>query len=99
MVSASIIEMQLYRRSVRPLMLRSGRLRLREDPGQLSLTALLRSLGVNIKCTMHNAGNDAYASLLALQLLLDPRPTPIPPALLRETPSQEQALNAMRKPM
>ncbi|KAH9929798.1 uncharacterized protein B0H18DRAFT_175001 [Fomitopsis serialis] len=44
----------------------------------LSLTNLIRSLGVDLRCTMHNAGNDAMMCLLALQLLLEPRGTEMP---------------------
>ncbi|KAH9837383.1 uncharacterized protein C8Q71DRAFT_599256 [Rhodofomes roseus] len=44
----------------------------------LSLTNLIRSLGVDIPWSMHNAGNDAMVCLLALQLLLEPEGTKMP---------------------
>lgn len=50
----------------------------RSQSSTLSLTNLLLSLGVDIQCQMHNAGNDAFMTLLALQLLLDPHNTKIP---------------------
>lgn len=52
--------------------------RLREHGTTLSLTNMLRSLGVNIQCTMHNSGNDAFMTLVGLQLLLDPENTKVP---------------------
>ncbi|EMD42261.1 hypothetical protein CERSUDRAFT_110792 [Gelatoporia subvermispora B] len=54
----------------------SGRPR---DPNTLlSLSNLLKSLGVDIQCALHNSGNDAMMVLLALQLLLDPANTRVP---------------------
>lgn len=50
----------------------------REQHSTLSLTNLLKSLGVDIQCAMHNSGNDAVMLLLALQLLLDPSNTRVP---------------------
>ncbi|GBE77265.1 hypothetical protein SCP_0101380 [Sparassis crispa] len=50
----------------------------REPGSLLSLTNLLQSLGVDVQCTMHNSGNDAFMCLLAFQLLLDPEHTKIP---------------------
>ncbi|THH26577.1 hypothetical protein EUX98_g7612 [Antrodiella citrinella] len=50
----------------------------RSKGSTLSLTNLLVSLGVDIQCQMHNSGNDAFMTLLALQLLLDPHRTKIP---------------------
>jgi len=50
----------------------------RAQGSTLSLTNLLLSLGVDIQCQMHNSGNDAFMTLLALQLLMDPQHTKIP---------------------
>jgi len=44
----------------------------------ISLSAVLRSLGVDVQCSFHNSGNDAFLSLLALQLLLDKDNTKVP---------------------
>ena len=46
----------------------------RQPGSTLSLTNLLRTVGVEPErtCKMHNAGNDAFMALTALQLLLEP---------------------------
>ncbi|GJE89548.1 hypothetical protein PsYK624_056510 [Phanerochaete sordida] len=44
----------------------------------LSLANLVQSLGVDVQVPMQNAGNDAFLTLLALQLLLDPEQTKVP---------------------
>ncbi|KAH7914557.1 hypothetical protein BJ138DRAFT_1123448 [Hygrophoropsis aurantiaca] len=44
----------------------------------LSLGALLHSLNIDVKCALHNAGNDAFMCLLALQKLLDSEGTALP---------------------
>lgn len=51
----------------------------RDHGTSLSLNATLQSLGVDISRILHNAGNAAFTTLLALQLLLEPEtklPTP-----------------------
>ena len=48
-------------------------------PGStLSLSNVLSSLKVDVQCTMHNSGNDAFMCLFALQKLLDPENTALP---------------------
>jgi len=48
-------------------------------PGNtLSLGNTILSFGATIPCTLHNAGNDAFLCLLALQLLLQPEGVVIP---------------------
>lgn len=45
----------------------------RQSGSTLSLANLLRSCGIDTtKIVFHNSGNDAYAALLALQMLLEP---------------------------
>lgn len=46
----------------------------RQPGATLSLTNLLRTFGIEPErtCKMHNAGNDAFMALTALQLLLEP---------------------------
>ncbi|KAI0778832.1 hypothetical protein BD413DRAFT_512153 [Trametes elegans] len=64
-------ERQLYNTGQRGAMQEpSGKAR--EAGSSLSLPALLQSLGVDAQRVLHNAGNAAYTTLLALQLLLDP---------------------------
>jgi hypothetical protein len=43
----------------------------------LGLDGLLRSLNVDVPCQLHNAGNDAFMTLFALQKLFEPE-TPLP---------------------
>jgi hypothetical protein len=47
----------------------------RQTGSTLSLTNLIRTFGIEPErtCTMHNAGNDAFMALTALQLLLEPK--------------------------
>ncbi|KAI0936891.1 hypothetical protein AcV5_004919 [Taiwanofungus camphoratus] len=76
-IDTSAFERQLFNTGQRGIMHDpSGRLR--EHGTTLSLTNMLRSLGVNIQCTMHNSGNDAFMTLVGLQLLLDPENTKVP---------------------
>lgn len=64
-------ERQLYASGQRGAMQEpSGRPR--EHGSNLSLPALLQSLGVDVQRILHNAGNAAFMTLLGLQLLLDP---------------------------
>jgi DNA polymerase III epsilon subunit-like protein len=46
----------------------------RQPSSTLSLTNLLRTFGIEPErtCKMHNAGNDAFMALTALQLLIEP---------------------------
>jgi hypothetical protein len=45
--------------------------KLRPQGTMLSLEKVIQSFGLPIPCTLHNAGNDAFVCLWALQLLLD----------------------------
>jgi hypothetical protein len=49
------------------------------QPGSLlSLRSILHSLHVPLDFVLHNAGNDAFACLLAFQMLVDPKNTQVP---------------------
>jgi len=78
----------------------------RDKASQLSLTNMLQSLGVDVQPVMHNAGNDAFMSLLGLQLLLDPENTKIPnmrgrnsrPGMMRNSSRSPTAMPAIMVP-
>lgn len=50
----------------------------RSNGSTLSLANMLRSLGIDVRCTMHNSGNDAFLCLLAFQLLFERQKTKVP---------------------
>lgn len=53
--------------------------KLRAQGSTLSLGGLLHSLGIDPPCALHNAGNDAFLCLLALQKMMEPGTvTPMP---------------------
>ncbi|OAX40998.1 hypothetical protein K503DRAFT_554028 [Rhizopogon vinicolor AM-OR11-026] len=58
--------------------------KLRTHGSTLSLGGLLHSLGLDPPCALHNAGNDAFLCLLALQKLLDPDNTHMPEIDMRK---------------
>ena len=71
-------ERQLYASGHRGAMQEASG-RPRDQGSSLSLNATLQSLGVDIQRILHNAGNAAFTTLLALQFLLEPEtrmPTP-----------------------
>ena len=51
----------------------------RQSGSLLSLRSILHSLHVPFDFILHNAGNDAFACLLAFQMLVDPKNTQPPP--------------------
>ncbi|PSS36788.1 hypothetical protein PHLCEN_2v1332 [Hermanssonia centrifuga] len=69
----------------------------RAQDSTLSLTNFLQSLGVDVQVTMHNAGNDAFMCMLALQMLLDPETTKVPSMRGRNV-QQAVIRNASRSP-
>ncbi|KAI0050582.1 hypothetical protein FA95DRAFT_1513754 [Auriscalpium vulgare] len=77
-IDVPTFEACLFKAGLRGAMLdaKSGTPRLPNT--MLSLRSLLHSLSLNIDYALHNAGNDAFACLLALQLLLDPKSTTLP---------------------
>jgi len=52
--------------------------KLRAQGSTLSLGGLLHSLGLDPPCALHNAGNDAFLCLLALQKMMVPDNAPMP---------------------
>ncbi|KAF8551096.1 hypothetical protein OG21DRAFT_1605510 [Imleria badia] len=50
---------------------KTGRARLPES--LLSLGGIMNSLGIDVPCALHNAGNDAFMSLVAFQWMVDPK--------------------------
>lgn len=92
-IDTAIFESKLFASGQRgPMQDVSGKPR---EPGALlSLTNLLQGLGVDIQCTMHNSGNDAFMCLLAFQLLLD-RDTKVPSTRGRSRPGVVQ----MQRPL
>lgn len=50
----------------------------RQPGSTLSLKNTLRSLNADLGCTWHCSGNDAFGTLLTLQLLLQPEDTQVP---------------------
>lgn len=64
----------------------------RQPGSTLTLTSLLHSLNFPIDYTLHNAGNDAFACLLALQTLLDPS-TPHPPPRAQTAVSERRSIS------
>jgi hypothetical protein len=51
----------------------------RQSNSLLSLRSILHSLHVPLDFALHNSGNDAFACLLAFQMLVDPKKTQVPP--------------------
>ncbi|KZT73254.1 hypothetical protein DAEQUDRAFT_703597 [Daedalea quercina L-15889] len=77
LIDTAVFERQLFASGQRTAMTDpSGKPR--AGSSTLSLLNLINSLGVNVPCTMHNAGNDAMMCLLALQLLLEPEGVKMP---------------------
>ncbi|KIM82190.1 hypothetical protein PILCRDRAFT_820560 [Piloderma croceum F 1598] len=56
----------------------------RASGSTLSLSNLLSSTNVDVQCTMHNSGNDAFMCLFALQKLLDPMNTVAPEITMKK---------------
>ncbi|KDQ62899.1 hypothetical protein JAAARDRAFT_28870 [Jaapia argillacea MUCL 33604] len=81
-IDTASYERELFNKGHRGVMedAKTGKPRL---PGStLSLGSLIGSLGLEVSCTLHNSGNDAFLCLLALQMLLDPENTKIPPTMV-----------------
>jgi hypothetical protein len=78
-IDTSIYERQLFASGARGQMMDGKSGSPREPGSTLSLGNMLRSLGVDLRATLHNAGNDAFLALLALQIFVDPKHTAVPP--------------------
>lgn len=77
-VDVTTFESGLFKAGRRGAMLDAKTGQHRQIGSTLTLASLLHSLNFPIDYTLHNAGNDAFACLLAFQTLLDPS-TPHPP--------------------
>ena len=77
-IDTATFERALFNSGFRGPMLDSKTGQPRAQGSTLSLDNLLRSLNTDIPCARHNAGNDAFLSLVALQLLLEPENTKLP---------------------
>ncbi|KAI0033955.1 hypothetical protein K488DRAFT_77531 [Vararia minispora EC-137] len=72
------LESSLFRSGVRGTMLDARTGKSRQPGSTLSLRSIMHSLSVTLDYPLHNAGNDAFACLLAMQLLVDPKNTRVP---------------------
>lgn len=79
-IDTAVYERRLFASGLRGAMIDAKTGQPRAPGSTLSLESTLRSLGLGTHAPLHNAGNDAYLTLLALQLLLDPSHTAIPRA-------------------
>lgn len=72
-VDIAYLERTLYNTGQRGQMhdRKTGRIRLPES--LLGLGSLLHSFGIEPPCVLHNAGNDAFMTLVAFQRMVDPR--------------------------
>lgn len=77
-IDTAIFEKQLFSMGLRGAMIDPQSGKVRAPKTMISLAAVFRSLSVDIQCAFHNSGNDAFFSLLALQLLLDKDNTNLP---------------------
>lgn len=77
-IDTAIFEKQLFSMGHRGPMVDVQSGKARAPKTMISLAAVFRSLTIDIQCTFHNSGNDAFLSLLALQLLLDKDNTKLP---------------------
>jgi hypothetical protein len=80
-VDTAAYERQLFAQGQRGSMTDVKTGKPRSNGSVLSLDNVLRSLGVDVQCTLHNSGNDAFLTMLALQLLVAPEGVNIPPAV------------------
>jgi hypothetical protein len=69
-IDTAVLERQLFVTGLRgPMSDQSGKPRPKGTT--LSLEKVVQSFGYSVPCTLHNAGNDAFVCLWALQMLLD----------------------------
>ncbi|KAH9950953.1 hypothetical protein B0H21DRAFT_720558 [Amylocystis lapponica] len=95
LIDTADYERQLFKTGQRGVMLDPSR-NPRDPSHPLSLVNLLQSLGVDVQCIMHNAGNEAFMGLLAFQLLLDPDNTKLPSQKVNGRPGMSR--NPSRSP-
>ncbi|TFY83357.1 hypothetical protein EWM64_g671 [Hericium alpestre] len=77
-IDTAAFESALFKAGRRGAMIDAKSGQPRQPGSALSLSSLVLSLGFNVDYVFHNAGNDAFANLLALQKLLDPENTQAP---------------------
>jgi hypothetical protein len=69
-LDTAVFERQMFAHGLRgPMVDPSGKPRPKGTT--LSLAKVIQSFGYSVPCTLHNAGNDAFMCLWALQMLLD----------------------------
>jgi hypothetical protein len=78
MIDTAMFERQLFANRQRGAMIDTQTKKARVPGTTLSLKKTLHSLNADLGCVWHCSGNDAFGTLLALQLLLHPENTPIP---------------------
>lgn len=78
-VDVTIYESCLFKAGLRGAMLDAKTGSPRQPNSLLSLRSILHSLHVPLDFALHNSGNDAFACLLAFQMLVDPKNTQAPP--------------------
>ncbi|KAH9982308.1 hypothetical protein BGW80DRAFT_1262656, partial [Lactifluus volemus] len=78
-VDISVYESCLFKAGLRGAMVDAKTGLPRQSNSLLSLRSILHSLHVPIDFALHNSGNDAFACLLAFQMLVDPKNTHVPP--------------------
>lgn len=78
-IDVTVYESCLFKAGLRGAMLDAKTGTPRQPGSLLSLRSILHSLHVPLDFILHNAGNDAFACLLAFQMLVDPKNTQ-PPA-------------------
>jgi hypothetical protein len=77
-IDSAMFEKQLFSMGHRGPMVDPQTGKTRAPKTMLSLAAVFRSFGIDVQCAFHNSGNDAFLTLLALQLLLDKDNTQVP---------------------
>jgi len=78
-IDVTVYESCLFKAGLRGAMLDAKTGAPRQPGSLLSLRSILHSLHVPLDFVLHNAGNDAFACLLAFQMLVDPKNTQVPP--------------------
>jgi hypothetical protein len=97
-IDTALFEKQLFSMGHRGPMIDPQTGKARAPKTMISLATVFRSLSVDVQCTFHNSGNDAFFSLLALQLLLDKDNTRIPQMRGRATNMHSMASSGSRSP-
>jgi len=69
-IDTAVFERQMFATGLRGTMVDPNG-KARPQGTMLSLAKVIQSFGLSIPCTLHNAGNDAFVCLWALQLLLE----------------------------